>query len=104
MASARLAAEERRLAEQGLGWIEPEQGLSALGGAIAGGAAQIAVWPIDWRRYAVRAGDAGSPRLLDRLVAAAKSEMAGTPRVQEPKLSDHLIDHWHIHHRSRRRK
>src|SRR6185437_5636616 len=48
-----------RLAAQGLGALTPEQGRKALERAMGDGAAQVAVLPVDWRRYLSQAG--GSP-------------------------------------------
>ena len=49
-AAERRAALEASMAAAGIGWMAPAQGLAALGRALAGEAAQLAVAAVDWNR------------------------------------------------------
>ena len=55
-----------RLAAQGVGAVNPSQGLVALEHLLAEDRIQTAVVPIDWRRYVEKPGHAGLPAFLDR--------------------------------------
>ncbi len=63
------------LAAQGLGALTPDQGRKALERAIDDGAAQVAVMPGDWRRFAQATGGAG-PLLAELLGAETASSAA----------------------------
>jgi NAD(P)-dependent dehydrogenase (short-subunit alcohol dehydrogenase family)/acyl carrier protein len=63
-----------RVAERGVEPIPPREGLDAFELAVASGAAQLAVLPVDWARYL--AGRASVPPRLAALAAAAPA--AGT--------------------------
>ncbi len=69
---------ESRVSDLGLDWIAPEQGLLALGRALASGRSQVGVLPIDWRRFADRLGGRGVPPFLAE-VLTAPSASPGTP-------------------------
>jgi NAD(P)-dependent dehydrogenase (short-subunit alcohol dehydrogenase family) len=51
MAASLAAAQRRKLAEAGVGDIEPAEGLCMLGALIAEGRAHAGVCPMDWMRY-----------------------------------------------------
>jgi NADP-dependent 3-hydroxy acid dehydrogenase YdfG/acyl carrier protein len=60
-----------RLAAQGVGAVNPSQGLAALEHLLAEDRIQTAVVPIDWRRYVEKPGHAGLPAFLTDVVGTA---------------------------------
>jgi hypothetical protein len=52
MAAALTDRDQRRWTGRGIGLIQPEQGILAMERILAAGAAQVAVLPVDWDRYA----------------------------------------------------
>ena len=83
-AAERRAALEASLAAAGIGWIAPAQGLAALGRALAGEAAQLAVAAVDWNRVP-------PAPFLGELLAADRARR-GRPRAAaaEPPIAQRL--------------
>ena len=69
-----------RLAAQGLGAVTPVQGLMALERLIEGEGAQVAVLPIDWRRYVEHLGSGASLAFLSDVRGSAA--VAAAPAVR----------------------
>jgi acyl transferase domain-containing protein/NADPH:quinone reductase-like Zn-dependent oxidoreductase/SAM-dependent methyltransferase len=60
---------DRRVGEQGVGTIAPARGLAALDLVIREQTVQVAVFPVNWARYAERFADREVPPFLSGLVA-----------------------------------
>ena len=74
---------ERRLQDNGLGVIAPEQGVRIFEYLLRQSVAQIAVLPIDWHKLARQFAATGIPPLLSDLVrAAAPTAQAATTSLQ----------------------
>ncbi|HEX4448761.1 MAG TPA: SDR family NAD(P)-dependent oxidoreductase, partial [Polyangiaceae bacterium] len=65
-----------RLASQGLGALTPEQGRKALERVLGEAGAQVAVLPVDWRRYGQQVAGAASTAFLAELVGTESSVAA----------------------------
>jgi acyl transferase domain-containing protein/NAD(P)-dependent dehydrogenase (short-subunit alcohol dehydrogenase family)/acyl carrier protein len=80
MAAGMSDADQRRLAEQGLGMLTPVQGLAALDVALQRDESQQAMLPIDWSRFARQLQSDNPPSLFaDLLEKAEQNPDAETP-------------------------
>jgi myxalamid-type polyketide synthase MxaE and MxaD len=71
MAARMPEALRQKLAEDGWGDIQPEEGTEALGDLIAEGPAQVALFRVEWRRYLERLGSA--PPFFERVVPKGRA-------------------------------
>ncbi len=96
MAAALDERARQRLAEQGLRTIASEAGLRVLAAAMGENAAQLAVLPADWSRFARQFAGRPLPSLVRELVQHAPAgenagaHGSGAPRKAEPDLSTRL--------------
>ncbi len=101
VATRRRDRVDRRLAEAGVSWIAPEQGLRTLEMILAGGPAQVGALPVDWETFGRRlAGDrvppflrllvADRPRVAAGKVAAGKAGSGVLRRLREVPEEDRL--------------
>jgi acyl transferase domain-containing protein/SAM-dependent methyltransferase/acyl carrier protein len=78
------AAANQRVAERvrrkGVGVIEPEWGLAALGEALVSGETQLAVWPVDWPTWRTQY-PGRLPRWLEEVLADDQSEAVAPART-----------------------
>ena len=79
-----------RLAAQGVGAVNPSQGLAALEHLLAEDRIQTAVVPIDWRRYVEKPGHAGLPAFLTDVVGTANIPDMAFYRLEGITLNDDL--------------
>jgi acyl transferase domain-containing protein/acyl-CoA synthetase (AMP-forming)/AMP-acid ligase II/NADPH:quinone reductase-like Zn-dependent oxidoreductase/NAD(P)-dependent dehydrogenase (short-subunit alcohol dehydrogenase family)/acyl carrier protein len=85
--AARLdARQQRRLAEQGLIPIEPEQGLQWFARALGSDAAHMIVAPIDLARLRRRLGNAPVPPLFAELLPATASDSSPSMKAELERL------------------
>jgi myxalamid-type polyketide synthase MxaB len=77
MAAGLGGREQRRLAEQGLGQILPEQGVQALAQALQLGLPQVGVLPINWTRMAQQFPAGSVPPLFSEVVSQAQAGKGG---------------------------
>jgi len=82
MAAALDERDRRRLAEQGVGSIEPEQGLDVLERLLLDRAPQVAVLPLDWQRFALALPATVRPSLFVELTAERPAETARGREVE----------------------
>jgi myxalamid-type polyketide synthase MxaB len=82
MAAGLGGREQRRLAEQGLGQILPEQGVQALAQALQLGLAQVGVLPINWAKLTKQLSDGIVPPFLSEVAVETPSPEAG-PRAAD---------------------
>jgi acyl transferase domain-containing protein/acyl-CoA synthetase (AMP-forming)/AMP-acid ligase II/acyl carrier protein len=78
----------KKLAAFGVGTIDAEQGLRALGVALSGEDAQIAVVPADWRKYFSNFRDGAEPKLLSGLAADIRNS---SEDAETQKRREHLL-------------
>ncbi len=74
----------QRLAAQGIGTLTPEQGLRALERLLGEPAPQVAVLPIDWRKFFEHAHGGTPPPLFSEL---GSRELAGSPSVEKERVT-----------------
>jgi len=84
MAAALDARDQRRWAEKGLSAMEPEAGLGALQQLLGSVHTQVAVLPMDWRRYREQFAGASVPPFLSR-VADDRETPAETVASRRPR-------------------
>ncbi len=91
MAAAMPADQRRRLQNQGVRLIAPEQGVQALGQLIGWPAAQVIVSPMDWGAWRRSAGGVDVPpffaAVLSRDAAGGAAAGDGAPAQPQPKAS-----------------
>ncbi|HJV95936.1 MAG TPA: SDR family NAD(P)-dependent oxidoreductase, partial [Albitalea sp.] len=73
-----------RIAAQGIGAVTPSQGLLALERLLAQEHAQVAVLPIDWKRYIDQAWQGATPAFLAEIANVAKTAAAATTTAARP--------------------
>jgi hypothetical protein len=81
-----------RLAAQGIGVLSPEQGRKALERALGDGRAQVAVLPIDWRRFAQHAGAAGAAPFFSEVVGLAGGAAAPSASSRKTEAATGATD------------
>jgi acyl transferase domain-containing protein/NADPH:quinone reductase-like Zn-dependent oxidoreductase len=82
-----------RLAAQGFGAMTPAQGILALERLLEeGGSTQVAVLPVDWRRFLDRSGYGSGQALLAELAGATVDarSIAAEPAARDPSLREAL--------------
>jgi acyl carrier protein len=82
MAAGLGGRDQRRLAEQGLGQILPEQGVQVLAQVLQLGAAQVGVLPINWAKLTKQFSDGVVPPFLSEVAVETPSPEAG-PRTAD---------------------
>ncbi|MEK7784379.1 MAG: beta-ketoacyl reductase, partial [Chloroflexota bacterium] len=82
MAAALGGRDQRRLAEQGLGQILPEQGVQVLEQVLQLGLAQVGVLPINWAKLIKQFSDGVVPPFLSEVAVETSSLEAG-PRTAD---------------------
>ncbi len=82
MAAGLGGRDQRRLAEQGLGQILPEQGVQVLAQVLQLGAAQVGVLPINWAKLTKQFSDGVVPPFLSEVAVETPSPEAG-PRAAD---------------------
>lgn len=80
MAAALQNREQARWASQGVGVIEPQQGIAILAQLLETTSAQVAVLPVDWDRYLARVPPGSNLSFLER-VASLASVKAKPPQL-----------------------
>ena len=73
LAAGEGVQEQNRLASRGVGMIDREQGLAALDFLLSGAEAEIAVLPIDWKKYFAHFRAGAEPPFLSKLVTDVRS-------------------------------
>lgn len=74
MAAALQNREQARWASQGVGVIEPQQGIAILGQLLEAKASQVAVLPVDWERYLAQVPPGSNLSFLDQVAPVSASE------------------------------
>ncbi|PZO17593.1 MAG: short-chain dehydrogenase [Leptolyngbya foveolarum] len=93
MAASLSARNQKRLAEQGLHALEPEQGFAALSQLMGVEDAQLAVLPFDWARFKQQWPDVRSPSLLAALFEATDTPAeANSANSLEASTRDHFSE------------
>src|SRR6185437_2136120 len=80
VAAERRASLDASIAAAGIGWMTPAQGLAALGRALAGEAAQLAVAAVDWDRIP-------PAPLVGELLAAGRARPSRPPAAAAPPIA-----------------
>ncbi|WP_437760870.1 SDR family NAD(P)-dependent oxidoreductase [Sorangium sp. So ce1389] len=84
MAARMREADQRRIGEQGLEWISPDQGIQALESVMQATAAQVAVVQVDWQRF-MRLLPASAPAPFYTEVAAGVMASVEGARAEEAR-------------------
>ncbi|MEP6917652.1 MAG: type I polyketide synthase, partial [Acidobacteriota bacterium] len=80
MAAGLARQDQQRWDRLGLSAIDPRRGLAILEQALAGGAPQLAVLPVDWERFAASTpGESASPLFGELVADHAAATTTGTP-------------------------
>jgi NAD(P)-dependent dehydrogenase (short-subunit alcohol dehydrogenase family) len=79
---------DARLADSGLGWIQPEQGLAALEQILASNMPQVGVVPVDWAAFGRQFGGGQIPSTIRGLVPTSSS----APPTHRVDLAQRVAD------------
>ncbi|MEO8057468.1 MAG: SDR family NAD(P)-dependent oxidoreductase [Burkholderiales bacterium] len=79
-----------RIAAQGLGSFTTAQGLQALQRLLGQDRAQVAVLPVDWRRYVEHTGQGTTPAFLSELTGAVQAAVSTATPTRGTDLRDQV--------------